>query len=150
MKSIIIALLLLVFVSINAQNQKQDPVKIESKTIIYGDTLTFKIDFSVQEDWMVYDSIGANRGPIPLSFNNDAILNLELIKIHKPKTKHKYDDIFDVDLWYFTNRVTYELSYKIINSKAPVSGTVLLEYMSCNLTSGVCLPPNIYDLVITK
>ena len=149
MKSIITTLLLFVFISANAQNQKQEPVKIESKTLISGDTLTLKIDFSVQEDWMVYDSLGGDRGPIPLSFNNDAILNLELIKINKPKTKHKYDDIFEVDLWYFTNSVSYELCFKILNSDIPVSGTILLEYMSCNLTSGVCLPPRLVDVPVT-
>ena len=149
MKSIITTLLLLVFISANAQNQKQEPVKIESKTLISGDTLTLKIDFNVQEDWMVYDSLADERGPIPLSFNNDAILNLELIKINKPKTKHKYDDIFEVDLWYFTNSVSYELCFKILNSDIPVSGTILLEYMSCNLTSGVCLPPKLVDVTVT-
>ncbi len=149
MKSIITTLLLLVFISANAQNQKQEPVKIESKTLISGDTLTLKIDFNVQEDWMVYDSLADERGPIPLSFNNDAILNLELIKINKPKTKHKYDDIFEVDLWYFTNSVSYELCFKILNSDIPVSGTILLEYMSCNLTSGVCLPPRLVDVPVT-
>ena len=149
MKSIITTLLLFVFISANAQNQKQEPVKIESKTLISGDTLTLKIDFNVQEDWMVYDSLADDRGPIPLSFNNDAILNLELIKINKPKTKHKYDDIFEVDLWYFTNSVSYELCFKILNSDIPVSGTILLEYMSCNLTSGVCLPPRLVDVPVT-
>tara|TARA_B100000401_G_scaffold437260_1_gene382460 strand:+ start:1629 stop:2087 length:459 start_codon:yes stop_codon:yes gene_type:complete len=149
-KVVSIALLLLtVLVSANAQNQQQGPVKIESKTLISGDTLTLKIDFNVQEDWMVYDSLADDRGPIPLSFNNDAVLNMELIKINKPKTKHKYDDIFEVDLWYFTNKVSYELCFKILNAKIPVSGTILLEYMSCNLTSGVCLPPKIVDVPVT-
>ena len=145
----IVLLLLTVFVSIKAQNQQQGPVKIESKTLISGDTLTLKIDFNVQEDWMVYDSLADDRGPIPLSFNNDAVLNMELIKINKPKTKHKYDDIFEVDLWYFTNSVTYELCFKILDSDTPVSGTILLEYMSCNLTSGVCLPPKLVDVPVT-
>ena len=151
MKSIVITSLLLVFISANAQNQnqKQEPVKIESKTEISGDTLTLKIAFKVQEDWMVYDSLSDNRGPIPLSFNNDAILNLELIEIRKPKTKHKYDDIFEVDLWYFTDNVSYELCFKILNSDIPVSGTILLEYMSCNLNSGVCLPPKLVDVPVT-
>ena len=149
MKSIITVLLFFVFVYANAQSQKQDPVNIEANTLISGDTLTLKIDFSVQEDWMVYDSLAADRGPIPLSFNNDAILNLELIKINKPETKHKYDDIFEVDLWYFTNKVSYELCFKILDANIPVSGTILLEYMSCNLTSGVCLPPKLVDVPVT-
>ncbi len=151
MKKLVSILLLLLtgLVSTKAQNQQQDPVKIESKTLISGDTLTLKIDFNVQEDWMVYDSLADDRGPIPLSFKNDAVLNMELIKINKPKTKHKYDDIFEVDLWYFTNKVSYELCFKILDANIPVSGTILLEYMSCNLTSGVCLPPKLVDVPVT-
>jgi thiol:disulfide interchange protein DsbD len=149
MKNIFTFLLLILLFSVNAHNQKNQPVKIDSEISIFRDTLTLKIDFSVQDDWMVYDSLGGEEGPIPISFNNSSILNLEFIKVTKPKTKHKYDDIFEVDLWYFTNAVTYELSYKIINLKVPVSGTVLLEYMSCNLISGVCLPPKLVDIPIT-
>tara|TARA_Y100000589_G_scaffold322397_1_gene355255 strand:+ start:1040 stop:1498 length:459 start_codon:yes stop_codon:yes gene_type:complete len=149
-KLVPIALLMLtILVSAKSQNQQTSPVKIESKTLISGDTLTLKIDFNVQEDWMVYDSLADDRGPIPLSFSNDAILNMELIKINKPETKHKYDDIFEVDLWYFTNKVSYELCFKILDSGIPVSGTILLEYMSCNLTSGVCLPPKLVDVPVT-
>ncbi len=149
-KLVPIALLMLtILVSAKSQNQQTSPVKIESKTLISGDTLTLKIDFNVQEDWMVYDSLADDRGPIPLFFSNDAILNMELIKINKPETKHKYDDIFEVDLWYFTNKVSYELCFKILDSGIPVSGTILLEYMSCNLTSGVCLPPKLVDVPVT-
>lgn len=149
-KLVPIALLMLtILVSAKSQNQQTSPVKIESKTLISEDTLTLKIDFNVQEDWMVYDSLADDRGPIPLSFSNDAILNMELIKINKPETKHKYDDIFEVDLWYFTNKVSYELCFKILDSDIPISGTILLEYMSCNLTSGVCLPPKLVDVPVT-
>ena len=98
---------------------------------------------------MVYDSLGGEQGPIPLSFNNEAVLNLKLIQIKKPKTKHKYDDIFEIDLWYFTNNVTYELDFLILDPSVPVSGTILLEYMSCNLTSGVCLPPKLVEVPVT-
>ena len=142
-------ILLLSFISVSAQNTQNEPVEIESKSTKSGDTLKLKINFIVQDDWMVYDSLGGEQGPIPLSFNNDAVLNMELIKINKPKTKHKYDDIFEVDLWYFTNKVSYELCFKILNAKIPVSGTILLEYMSCNLTSGVCLPPKLVEVPVT-
>jgi hypothetical protein len=143
-----LSIFILNFISINGQNQKE-PVEIKSLTSISGDTLKLEINFIVQQDWMVYDSLGGDQGPIPLSFNNQEILNLELIELVKPKTKHKYDDIFEVDLWYFTNRVSYKLYYKIVDSEIPISGTVLLEYMSCNLTSGVCLPPKLVDLPLT-
>lgn len=147
-KLIFLSVYILNIISINGQNQKE-PVEIESLASISEDTLRLEVKFIVQEDWMVYDSLGGDQGPIPLSFNNQEILNLELIEVVKPKTKHKYDDIFEVDLWYFTNEVRYQLCYKIVDSNIPISGTVLLEYMSCNLTSGVCLPPKLIDLPLT-
>ncbi|MBI34513.1 MAG: hypothetical protein CMP67_04025 [Flavobacteriales bacterium] len=148
-RSITFIILLLSFISVSAQNTQNEPVEIESKSTKSGDTLKLKINFIVQDDWMVYDSLGGEQGPIPLSFNNEAVLNLKLIQIKKPKTKHKYDDIFEIDLWYFTNNVTYELDFLILDPSVPVSGTILLEYMSCNLTSGVCLPPKLVEVPVT-
>ncbi|MAW66100.1 MAG: hypothetical protein CMD18_07900 [Flavobacteriales bacterium] len=147
-KLIFLSICILNFISTSGQNQKE-PVEIEYLTSISGDTLKLEINFIVKDDWMVYDSLGGDQGPIPLSFNNQEILNLEFIEVIKPKTKHKYDDIFEVDLWYFTDHVSYELYYKIADPNTPISGTVLLEYMSCNLTSGVCLPPKLVDLPLT-
>lgn len=144
-KLVFLSVCILNFISTNGQNQKE-PVEIVSLTSISGDTLQLEINFILQEDWMVYDSLGGDQGPIPLSFNSGEVLNLELIEVVKPKTKHKYDDLFEIDLWYFTDKVSYQLRYKILDLNIPISGTVLLEYMSCNLTSGVCLPPKIVDV----
>jgi len=149
MKKLFFLLIFIIsFISSSGQNQKE-PVEIKYLTTVSGDTLKLEINFIVKDDWMVYDSLGGDQGPIPLSFNNQEILNLDLIGVVKPQTKYKYDDIFEVDLWYFTDHVSYTLYYKITDLETPISGTVLLEYMSCNLTSGVCLPPKIVDLRLT-
>jgi len=144
--SIISALLIVVYV--NAQGA-QEPVKIESLTSVSGDTITILLDFSVEDDWMVYDSLGGEVGPIPLSFAYNNLKGLEFIGVHKPKTKYKFDDVFEVDLWYFVKEAQYELKFRVTNSDS-YSGSVSAEYMSCNLTSGVCLPPQIFDYLITK
>ncbi|MBL57320.1 MAG: hypothetical protein CMP61_09035 [Flavobacteriales bacterium] len=139
---------LLIVCSVKGQNTKE-PVAIQSESLVSGDTLTVVIDFKVENDWMVYDSLGGEVGPIPLSFTYDDLKGLELISIHKPKTKHKFDDIFEVDLWYFLKEAKYELKFKISDANA-YSGSISAEYMSCNLTSGVCLPPQIFDYTISK
>ena len=144
--SIISALLIVVYA--NAQGAKE-PVKIESLTSVSGDTITILLDFIVEDDWMVYDSLGGEVGPIPLSFAYNNLKGIELIGVNKPKTKHKFDDIFEVDLWYFVKEAQYQLKFKVTNSDT-YSGSVSAEYMSCNLTSGVCLPPQIFDYLITK
>ena len=130
----------------NGQGQQTDPVKVTTEAKVSGDTLAITVNFRVEENWMVYDSLGGEVGPIPISFNNDGISGAELISINKPDTKHKYDDIFEVDLWYFTKKASYTLLYKVSDLNIPATGSVALEIMSCNLTSGVCLPPKLVDI----
>lgn len=149
MKKIIkVFAVLLISTSVFAQGN-QEPVKIVASTSISIDTITIVLDFKVADDWIVYDSLGGDVGPIPLSFNFDGLNGLELIGINKPKTKHKFDDIFEVNLWYFRKEAQYELKFKVTSSDT-YYGSVSAEYMSCNLNSGVCLPPQIFEFGVSK
>jgi len=127
-----------------------NPVKISSSSKISGDTLTVEIKFKVQDDWMVYDSLAGEVGPIPLSVSHEGVIGGDFISVKKPALKHKFDDIFEVDLWYFTKEASYEFMYNLTDVGG-ASGNISLEYMSCNLTSGVCLPPKVEEIyVLTK
>lgn len=149
MKKIIIILAVLLFsISVSAQD-KQEPIKIGASTSVLGDTLIVTIDFKVKDGWIVYDSLSGEVGPIPLNLNLDGLNGLELIGIKKPKTKKKFDDIFEVDLWYFFNEALYELKFKVTSADT-VFGSLSAEYMSCNLNSGICLPPRIFEYGVTK
>ncbi len=151
MKNLIATLLLFVGVSfVNAQGEQQEPVKVETSVSKSEGVLTVTINLKVEDGWMVYDSLAGDVGPIPISFDHDLLQNLELIKVKKPKTKHKFDDVFVVDLWYFAHEATYELQYKITDVSVDPSGSVSMEYMCCNLTSGVCLPPKLVDVEVGK
>lgn len=151
MKNLMV-IMLVVFVGgkLSAQTEQQSPVKTESSITKSGDTLTILINLTVEDNWMVYDSLAGDVGPIPISFDHELLQNLELISLKKPKTKHKFDNIFEVDLWYFTHKATYELQYKIVNSSMAPLGSLSMEFMSCNLTSGVCLPPKLVDIEVGK
>ncbi len=127
-----------------------DPVKISSSSKISGNTLTVEITFKVQDDWMVYDSLAGEVGPIPLSVSHEGVVGGELISVKKPGLKHKFDDIFEVDLWYFTKEASYEFMYTLADVGSGASGNISLEYMSCNLTSGVCLPPKVEEVNISN
>lgn len=149
MKKVLIAFsLLFAFVVVKAQDQTLNPVEVTSEAVVSGDSLLVTIHFKVEDNWMVYDSLNGDVGPIPISFNSDGVIGGDLISISKPITKHKYDDIFEVDLWYFTKEASYTLIYKIKDASVGVDGSVSLEYMSCNLTSGVCLPPKLIDISV--
>ena len=149
MKNLLAILLLFVGVSfVSAQGDQQKPVKVETSVSKSGDELIVTINLKVEDDWIVYDSLDGDVGPIPISFDHDLLQNLELIKIKKPKTKHKFDDVFEVDLWYFAHEAIYELQYKITDKSFDPAGSLSMEYMCCNLTSGVCLPPKLIDVEV--
>ncbi|MDC1188275.1 protein-disulfide reductase DsbD family protein [Flavobacteriales bacterium] len=130
------------------QAQAESPVTVAQSKMIKGDTLQLTIDFIVDNDWMVYDSVSSDLGPIPLTFNFDGIQNLTYLNVEKPHLKTKYDDIFEVDLWYFKDTVSYVFNFK--KGEALLESKILgsFEFMSCNLISGVCLPPQVVDFVV--
>lgn len=142
MKNSLSILLLVCLFSVNALSaQDEAPVTLDYSLEEQSDTVVLNVSFAVSDDWMVYDSISGEVGPLPVSFEVVDQTNLMLNTIEKPKLKKKYDDIFEVDLWYFTDSVTYSLYYVKIDQQKKYSLSVSTEFMCCNLTSGVCLPP---------
>ena len=135
-------------VSALLQAQVESPVTVTQSKAIKGDTVQLTIDFIVDNDWMVYDSVSSDLGPIPLTFSFDGIQNLTYLNVEKPHLKTKYDDVFEVDLWYFKDTVSYVFYFK--KSDALLESKILgsFEFMSCNLISGVCLPPKIIDVIV--
>lgn len=130
------------------QAQAESPVTVAQSKMIKGDTLQLTIDFIVDNDWMVYDSVSSDLGPIPLTFSFVGIQNLTYLNVEKPYLKTKYDDIFEVDLWYFKDTVSYVFNFKKIDAllESKIDGS--FEFMSCNLISGICLPPKIIDVIV--
>ena len=130
------------------QAQAESPVTVAQSKMIKGDTLQLTIDFIVDNDWMVYDSVSSDLGPIPLTFSFDGIQNLTYLNVEKPYLKTKYDDIFEVDLWYFKDTVSYVFNFKKVDAllESKIDGS--FEFMSCNLISGICLPPKIIDVIV--
>ncbi|MFT6716609.1 MAG: hypothetical protein ACJA0Q_001253 [Saprospiraceae bacterium] len=100
-------------------------------------TITLAIDSS----WIVYDSIAGEDGPIPFSIllEDPSIATIE--SIIKPKRHKKHDELFEMDIYYLKGTVRYVIKFSknVVNSTGLLAGSY--ELMSCNLSSGVCLPP---------
>ena len=140
----ILLLLIISFFSFGITFGKNEvfPIKIEQKIEEKGDSIVLKIKFVVSENWMVYDSIIGEGGPIPLTFDISTSTNVTLLKVNKPPQLHKkHDDIFEVDMLYFQEDVTYKFLFLKFNKTKPYSVSGFFEYMCCNLNSGLCLPP---------
>lgn len=141
MRNIFLTSLFILVIHCVTQGQNDNPVSIRHKLSSKSDTLILAVEFKVDSNWMVYDSIAGEVGPIPISFDFVNQTNLKLIKQVKPKLREKHDEIFDVDLWYFKNIATYQFYFVKVNVGEPYSIILMTEYMSCNLTTGICLPP---------
>ena len=142
-------LLVISILSVNFSFAEEEflPVSVEQAIAEKGDTVILSVTFNVSDNWMVYDSIIGVGGPIPLTFNLRTLSNLSLIKKIKPAHLYKkYDDIFEVDMLYFKENVTYQFIFIKTNSAEAYSFLGSFEYMCCNLTSGVCLAPKVVDI----
>jgi thiol:disulfide interchange protein DsbD len=125
---------LLSFLAIaNLNAQILDPVKWSTKTEKISDT-EFNLVFEgkIDDDWHVYSQFTPDNGPLPAEFILDkAKGNYELIgKAKESPYKKQYNDIFEVDEYYFEKKVTFKQKVKIINSKV-ASIKVTLDYQVC-------------------
>lgn len=150
MKKILCLLILSFFTVTFSQAEEVAPVETKSSFIEKGDSLILIVEFMVQENWMVYDSVIGDGGPVPLTFDFAGVDNLKLIKTGKPSLHKKHDDIFEVDLLYFKENVQYHFTFLKTDAKVSSSLNGSFEFMCCNLTSGVCLAPKLVEVNYSK
>jgi thiol:disulfide interchange protein DsbD len=131
MKKIFFYLLFITAFSINAQ--VVNPVKWTTKVEKVSETeFNLIISGSIENEWHVYSQYTPDGGPLPmvLEFIN-AKGNYELIGQPKEsKYKKQYNDVFEVDEYYFEKKVTITQKVKVINSKLK-NIKLNLEYQAC-------------------
>ena len=135
-------LLFILFILTGFVNAQDLPVKSE---IIQDNSTNFKICFKVSENWMVYDKVDGDDGPIPLLIEFNNLQNIQVSNTEKPKLKSKFDDVFEVNIDYFDTNVCYNINTQKINPTQPAQITIDYQYMMCNLKTGICLPPTSHN-----
>lgn len=120
-------------------------VKTKSEIIKDSTSINLWVSFDAEANWMIYDSIAGGEGPIPVSINFTKLENVKIINRVSPDTEFKHDELFDVDIYYFTRVASYNIEFQKIDAKQPYKIQGNFEYMACNLISGVCLPPYTQD-----
>lgn len=136
-----IIFVLLVFLGFNlARAQMLTPVKWTSKTEKISDTeFNLVISGTIDDEWHVYSQFTPADGPMPmeLQFRN-ASGNYELVgKAVESKYKKQFNEVFEVDEYYFEKSVTVTQKVKIKN---PKTNKILLH-----LTYQVCKQSCIND-----
>ena len=137
MKNLLFLPALMVFISLQAQ----DPVQWSfSAKKIADKTYELYMTANVESPWSIYSQQTPDGGPLPtsFSFSKNPLVNLVGNVKEKGSIKKKFEEVFEVDVLYYKDKVEFVQVIKLKNNiKTNINGT--LEYMACN--DEQCLPP---------
>lgn len=141
---LIVAVLLTVT---GALAQIHNPVKwsVAHKKLNSKEAVIF-IKATIQNGWNIYSQTVADGGPLPTKFtfptSKEYTLNGKTIE---PTPKVKHEEVFKMDVPYFTNEVVFQQKVKLVKGTATVKGMV--EWQACDKSQ--CLPPDEYNFTVT-
>ena len=133
--------LFLVFIAAIANSQIIEPVKWSFGAKQTGNEVELNFTATINEGWYLYDTNLPEGGPIAteIVFENPTLFIPvgELLK--DPQPVEKFDNIFQLNIRYFRNKVTLTQKIRLLtNEPLVIKGYV--SYMSCD--DDVCLPPS--------
>lgn len=138
-KTTVITLLLTVF-AVAAQAQMQDPVHFTvSKKQVSPTEVDVIFSAKIDAGWHVYSTGLPADGPISATITTEKAEGAKASgKLgHQGKEISNYDKMFDMNLRYFENSVTFIQRYAITGKTYHIKG--YLEYGACNDQN--CMPP---------
>lgn len=118
---------------LNVNSQILNPVKWTSKVEkISENEFNLVMEGKIDEHWHVYSQFTPDGGPLPAEFNfKDAKGNYELVgKTKESPYKKQYNDVFEVDEYYFEGKVVFTQKIKRVNPKL-TTVKVSIEYQVC-------------------
>jgi thiol:disulfide interchange protein DsbD len=129
------------FIALSAISQIIEPIKWTFDSQQNGKDVELIFEASIDENWHLYDTYLPEGGPIAtqIVFEDSTLFNFvgELQK--DPQPVEKYDNIFQLNLRFFSDRAT--LTQKIrLKSDDPVEIKGYVLFMGCD--DEMCLPPN--------
>jgi len=132
MKKVLFFLLIfLAFAYGNAQIVK--PVKWTSKVEKLSETeFNLVMQGKIDDEWHVYSQFTPENGPLPAEFTfENEKGNYELVgKVKESPYKKQYNEVFEVDEYYFEKKVTFTQKVKILNAKTS-SIKAKIDYQVC-------------------
>lgn len=103
------------------------------------------IKATIEDGWHLYSQNVKEGGPVKTTFTFPAAKDYTLNgKTTEPKSIHRYEDTFKMDVSFFEKSVLFQQKVVLKGAKAIVKGTV--EFMTCN--DKQCLPPEQVDFSI--
>ncbi len=129
----IILILITFFAFANANSQIINSVKWTSKSEKISETeFNLIVSGKIDESWHVYSQFTPDGGPLPMELKFiDQNGNFELLgKATESPYKKAFNDVFEVEEYYFEKSVTITQKVKIINPKTDKIKLVL-DYQVC-------------------
>ena len=132
MKKVLFFLLsFLALANLNAQIVK--PVKWTSKVEKLSENeFNLVMQGKIDDEWHVYSQFTPENGPLPaeFAFENEKG-NYELVgKVKESPYNKQYNEVFEVDEYYFEKKVTFTQKVKILNAKIS-SIKAKIDYQVC-------------------
>lgn len=142
-------LLLLLLLSANLHAQILNPVKWTFTLEKTGpETALFKATAKIDKNWHLYSQFIEEGGPIPTSFTFEPHASYSLVgKVtEKGKLSDVFDPVFEMQLKYFSEQVTFSQQLKVKSETLKLKG--FLEFMVCDEKQ--CLPPDEVNFDLTE
>ncbi|UUC44901.1 protein-disulfide reductase DsbD family protein [Flavobacterium cerinum] len=127
------ALLLLFFAFISAQGQMLDPVKWKTSVEKKSDNeVVLVFEAAIDNEWHMYSQFTPDGGALPTVFTfKDQKGNFELTgKTKESEYKKVFNDIFEVDEFYFVNKARFTQTVKVTNPNLKTI-KVAVSYQVC-------------------
>jgi hypothetical protein len=124
-----------------AFSQLKDPVKWTYTATKKADKI-YEITYTavIEKPWHIYSQTTPKGGPVPTKFayKTNPLVTVKGIPKETGSLISKHEEVFDVDVKYFDNKVTFTHTVNLKSAvKTNIAGTI--EYMVCN--DSQCLPP---------
>lgn len=127
--------------------QIHNPVKwtVGQKKLKNNEAIVF-VKATIQNGWNIYSQNVADGGPIPTKFTFSPSKEYTLVgPTAEPTAKTKYEEVFKMNVPYFTTEVIFQQKVKLVKGTATVKGMV--EWQACDKSQ--CLPPDEYNFTVT-
>ncbi|MDR6783301.1 hypothetical protein ABIE26_000211 [Pedobacter africanus] len=103
------------------------------------------IKATMSNGWHIYSATQKGGGPQPTIFQFAQSKDYELVgKLIEPKPLVKYEKVFEMNVYYFSNTVLFSQKIKLRAKQTKVK--VNVSFMAC--TDSQCLPPKEVSLSI--
>src|SRR5690606_38237081 len=125
MKKISLAFAIVLFAISGAFAQILKPVKWQfgAKKLNDHEAVVF-MKTTINSGWHIYSQHLEDGGPIPTSFAFKSSPEYALVgQPAEPKTKIKYEEVFDMDVAYYDKEVEFQQKVKLAKGATSVRGT---------------------------